>query len=100
MKIRVVALCVFQNNGKLLVEEINHPDLGSYYRPIGGTVEYGEKSNVAIHRELKEELGVEVSNLILIGVLENIFQINGQVGHEIDFIYFGEFKERNKSYNG
>lgn len=95
INIRVVALCIFQNNEKILVEEIHHTALADpYYRPIGGTVEYGEATLQTIKREVMEEIGAEVTGLQLIDVLENIFTINDQIGHEIDFIYTGKLKDR------
>lgn len=33
---------------------------GIYYRPIGGTIEFGERSDETLIREFKEELGVDI----------------------------------------
>ncbi|GAQ19031.1 DNA mismatch repair protein MutT [Oceanobacillus picturae] len=34
---------------------------GYYYRPIGGTIELGEKSEETLVREFYEELGLEIA---------------------------------------
>lgn len=64
-----------------------------YYRPIGGTVEFGERTEETIRREIREELNTEIQNLSLYTVVENIFQCDGIDGHEIMFIYRAEFVE-------
>lgn len=58
-----------------------------YFRPLGGGIEFGEKAEAALHRELREELGVEVAAPHLLGVLENIFRNDDVVGHEIVFVF-------------
>jgi 8-oxo-dGTP pyrophosphatase MutT (NUDIX family) len=63
----------------------------SYCRPLGGGIEFGETSAEAIVREIREELRAEITNLRLIGTLENIFTYLGSPGHEIIQIYDGEF---------
>lgn len=62
-----------------------------FYRPIGGGVEFGEATRAALEREMKEELGQEVRGLHLVGTLENLFELDGVQGHEIVFVYDGEF---------
>ena len=59
----------------------------TYYRPLGGTIEFGERSEAAVRRELREELNVTVTSTHLLGVIENVFTANREAGHEIDFIY-------------
>lgn len=62
-----------------------------FYRPLGGGVDYGETSETALKREFKEEIGEEVKNLKLLGVVENIFTLDEKIGHEIVFVYECEF---------
>lgn len=80
----------------LLLEELegkHSKGTGYFYRPIGGTIEFGEKSDEALIREFYEELGVEIMIRQYISCLENIFRIDGNIGHEITQIYLVEFKD-------
>lgn len=60
-----------------------------YHRLIGGSVELGETHREAIIREVDEELGATICDLRLVTCVENIFRIDGEVGHEIVFVYLG-----------
>ena len=60
-----------------------------YHRLIGGGVELGESHRDALVREVEEELGATVHDLTFLAVLENIFRLDGQLGHEIVFLYSG-----------
>ena len=92
--IRPLAICIFNHNGKILVSEEHDPSKGdTFYRPLGGGIEFGEHSTDTIHRELMEEIGAEVKNLVYLGTLENIFTFNGEPGHEIVQVYDGELRE-------
>ena len=90
--VRPIAICVFQYAGKILVCEFYDPVKNqTFYRPPGGTIEFGETSQQTVYREIQEELGLQVSNLRFLVTLENIFSYNGQEGHEIVLVYDGEF---------
>lgn len=60
-----------------------------YHRLIGGSVEFGETHSDAVRREVNEELSATIRDLRYLGVVENIFRIDGDVGHEIVFVYTG-----------
>ncbi len=62
---------------------------GGYHRLIGGSVELGETHIDAVRREVREELSATIRDLSYLGVVENIFRIDGEVGHEIVFLYTG-----------
>lgn len=64
-----------------------HPD--GYHRLVGGSVELGETHREAIVREVQEELGATISELTYVDVVENIFRIDGVLGHEVVFVYSG-----------
>ncbi|GGE78518.1 NUDIX hydrolase [Priestia taiwanensis] len=66
---------------------------GYYYRPIGGTIEFGEHSTETLVREFQEELGVEIVINQYITCIENIFTIEGNTGHEITQVYVVIFKD-------
>ena len=91
-KIRAIALCVFLHEGKLLVSDgYDAIKQQSFGRPLGGTIEFGESSHNTIVREIREEVGAEITNLRYLGILENIFTYNGEIGHEIVLMYRGDF---------
>ena len=93
-RIRPLAICVFLNNDRILVAEGYDPiKEQTFYRPLGGGIEFGERSEETIHRELMEEIGAEVSDLKYLGTLENIFVFDGKPGHEIVQVYDGVLKE-------
>lgn len=91
--IRVKAiLFVERDKDEILVSEsydsVKHE---FYYRPIGGTVEFGETTTEALKREIFEETGKQIAIQKLLNVSENIFTSDGQNGHEIVFTYLGHF---------
>ncbi|HJR81112.1 MAG TPA: NUDIX hydrolase [Anaerolineales bacterium] len=95
-QIRALAICVFCKNDRILVAEGYDPIKGeTFYRPLGGGIEFGEHSEETIRRELMEEIGADVAqdSLRYLGTVENIFTFNGIAGHEIVMIYDGALKE-------
>ncbi len=93
-RIRPLAICVFRRDDKIFVARGYDSHKGeTFYRPIGGKIEFGERSSETVIREVREEIGVEVTDLAYLGALENIFSFEEQPGHEILFIYDGEFRD-------
>ena len=87
-QIRPIALAAIRRDDAILVFEGRDETKGeTFYRPLGGGIEFGESAAEAVRRELREELAVELSNVELLGVLENIFTAFGRPGHEIVFVY-------------
>lgn len=94
-RIRPISICLFRHGNRILLHEgFDTVKQNYYYRPLGGGIEYGESSEAAILREIHEEIGVEAENLNLIGIIENIFTYEGEQGHEIVFVYDGEFSDK------
>ena len=90
--IRVTAICVFRSGDRILVFEAFDSVKGTpFYRPLGGGVDAGETTHDAIVREIREEIDAEITDLQLLGVLENLFNLEGEPGHEIVFVYDGRF---------
>jgi len=65
----------------------------TFYRPLGGGIEFGEHSADTIHREIMEEIDAEVCDLVYLGTLENLFTFDGEQGHEIVQVYDGTLVE-------
>jgi 8-oxo-dGTP pyrophosphatase MutT (NUDIX family) len=92
-RIRPIAICVFRNNNRILVFEGHDTIKGeTFYRPLGGGIEFGEYSEVAVRREIMEELRSEIEDLRYLGMVENVFVHDGRAGHEIVMIYDGALK--------
>jgi ADP-ribose pyrophosphatase YjhB (NUDIX family) len=87
-QIRPIALAAIRRGGEILVfEGHDATKRETFYRPLGGGIEFAESAAQAVERELREELAVELSDVKLLGVLENIFTAFGRAGHEIVFVY-------------
>jgi ADP-ribose pyrophosphatase YjhB (NUDIX family) len=93
--IRPIAICVIRRGLQILVFRAHDrfQDL-TYYRPLGGGILFGEGSEDAVRRELREEIGAELESVSLVGVFENTFELEGVPSHEIVFVYEGAFADR------
>lgn len=92
--IRPLSICLFSRNGRILAAEGYDPvKRQTFYRPLGGAIEFGETSAETVRRELHEELGATVVDLRYLGTLENIFVYNGRPGHEIVMVYDGRLAD-------
>ncbi len=85
--IKALGLIINDIDEILVAEDFDSVKLDYYYRPIGGTVEFGENSVDTLVREFDEELQAELAEISLATVIENIFTCNGEPGHEIVFLY-------------
>lgn len=84
--VRATALVV--EEGKLLVVE----DEDVFYT-IGGAIQVGERTEDAVVREVKEELGVESKAGQLAFIVENRFEQDGISYHNIEFHYLVDLLE-------
>lgn len=86
--IRLLALgIVWRGDALLVFEAYDHVKGETFYRPLGGGIKFGERSQEALRREFREELDVELVGVRYLATLENIFICNGQRGHEIVLLY-------------
>lgn len=91
---RVTVLALIRNGNRILVQQ-GYDSLRqqTFFRPLGGGVDYGERAEEALRREFMEELEAELSNIRLQRVIENIFTLEGLAGHEIIFLFEAELKD-------
>ncbi|MBD2139604.1 NUDIX domain-containing protein [Anabaena sp. FACHB-1237] len=96
-QIRVIVLALIrhsQNPEKIFVSEGYDPTKQSkFYRALGGGVEFGEPSEIALTREFQEEIQAELTNIRYLTCIENIFTYNGKPGHEIIQLYQCDFAD-------
>ena len=84
----VRATALILQNRKLLVTK----DRGKYYT-IGGAIQVNERTEDAVVREVREELGVEAQAGQLAFVVENRFEEDGVYWHNIEFHYLVDLLE-------
>lgn len=82
-----MALIRRPRDGALLVSEHTDPARAPFHRPLGGHVEFGEYALDTVRREFLEEIGQHLTDVRLLGVLENIFPWDGATQHEIVFMF-------------
>jgi hypothetical protein len=95
--IKAMAVIRRPRDGAWLVSEHVGGDPGEespFQRPLGGHVEFGEYALDTIHREFLEETGQVVTDVRLLGVLENIFGWRGGTEHEVVFIFTAAFADK------
>ncbi len=91
-RIRLIALGLITDGDRIFLSQGYDPvKKTDFYRAMGGGVEFGETSLVALQREFQEEIQAELNNIQYLGCLENIFTYNGQPGHEIIQLYQCDF---------
>jgi len=92
-KIRTLALAIIRDsrNGILVELSTDSVKRKSFYRPLGGGIEFGETGAQACVREFLEEIGKRVEVISQIGVFENLFEYEGRLGHEIILLYHAKF---------
>lgn len=87
--IRVIAIGLLKDDqNRLLVAPVwDDSQAIKGWRPLGGGVEFGERVEDALKREFIEETGLDIEILSKPLVLENIFEHEGAIGHEIVYVY-------------
>ncbi len=94
-KIRVLALGLLQKGDRLFVSQGYDPKKQeTFYRALGGGVEFGESSLEALKREFQEEIQARLIQIEYLGCLENIFVYDGQPGHEVIQLYRCQFEDQ------
>ena len=85
-RLRVIAIAALVHRDHVLLAE-GHDTVKdeTFFRPLGGEVEFGEQATDAVRREFVEETGLAIEVTAPLGVIENLFTYQGQPGHEIVF---------------
>lgn len=93
--VRPIAIGVIRRGDELLLMVVRSDD-GTIkgYRPLGGSIEFGERAADALNREFAEELGLAIAEPVLVTVLENLYTHHGAAGHEIVFVFEAAFVDK------
>ena len=90
-KVKAMVVVRRPADGALLVQTEPGRHDEPFDRPLGGHVEFGEEAVDTARREILEELGEELGDVELLGVVENLFELDGTTGHEIVFVFSATF---------
>lgn len=93
--IRPIVLGLAKKDNKILVGQgYDKVKNQTFYRALGGGIEFTETSKDAILREFKEEINANIIVHDLLDVSENVFTYKGNYGHEIVFTYSIDIPEK------
>lgn len=91
-QIRVLALGLILNGDRTFLSEGFDPvKQQTFYRAMGGGVDFGETSYDALKREFQEEIQAELTNIKYLSCIENLFVFNGKTGHELIQLFQCDF---------
>ncbi|WP_071517170.1 NUDIX hydrolase [Geitlerinema sp. PCC 9228] len=90
--IRVLALGIIRCGDRLFLSQgYDASKQQTFYRALGGGVDFGEYSRDALIREFQEEIQAHLTNIRYITCMENIFVYNDRPGHELIQLYQCDF---------
>jgi NADH pyrophosphatase NudC (nudix superfamily) len=73
-KIRRSAICVCRKGDRIPVAEGHDSRKNqTFYRPLGGTIEFSEPATDTVRREFEEKIQSDLDEVRYLGTLENIF---------------------------
>lgn len=91
-QIRVKTLGLIMDRDRLFVAGCDEPvKQKTFYRALGGSIEFGENSREALQREFQEEIQAELHNIRYLGCIESLFTYLGQPHHELIQLYQADF---------
>ena len=90
-RFNVRSSAIIRHQDNYLISKRNDKD---YYSILGGRINFGEDSKAAVLREIREELGWDLSDAKLVRIMENFFSYSdGTKFHEYLFVYLMNVSE-------
>ncbi len=86
--VRALAIGVIRRGPELLVAVVPD-DFGAVtgWRPLGGSIEFGERAVETLRREFIEEMGEAITEPRLLAVMENLYEHHGARGHDLAMVF-------------
>jgi len=86
--VRAVAVALLADRGRMLVTELPDPTTGrTAYRPPGGEIAFGERGHEAVRRTMRDEFGIQLTEVRPMATLESIHRFAGRDAHELVLVY-------------
>jgi ADP-ribose pyrophosphatase YjhB (NUDIX family) len=86
--VRPIAVGIVRRGDELLLMAVrNDEGVIKGWRPLGGSIEFGEHAADTLKREFAEELGEAIGEPKLLSVVENLYTHHDAAGHEIVFVF-------------
>jgi ADP-ribose pyrophosphatase YjhB (NUDIX family) len=83
-----VTVALLADRGRMLVTELPDPVSGrTVYRPPGGEIAFGERGHEAVRRSLRDDFGIQLSEVRPMATLESIHRFAGREAHELVLVY-------------
>lgn len=99
VKLNVRVGAIIRYKEKILVEKNKNVDFAVI---PGGRIKTLEDTKIALYREIKEELGIElnINNMNMISFIENFFEFDNKKYHELYYVYEIELDDGYDIYDG
>ena len=86
--VRAVTVALLAERGRMLVTEVPDPTTGrTAYRPPGGEIAFGERGHEAVRRTMREDFGIQLTEVRPMATLESIHHFGGRETHELVLVY-------------
>ena len=93
-RIRPISIALIHRGTDILVMTVrDDQEKIKGYRPLGGGIDFGETAADTVKREFMEELGLAIEIIALNCVIENLYQHENALGHEIVFVHDAKFND-------
>lgn len=93
-RIRPISLGLIEHEGHIFVSQgkdsLTHK---TYYRFLGGGIDFGETSEAALIREFEEEIGAKLIDVEYLTCLDNVFELEGKPKHELIQLFRARFAQ-------